>query len=293
VRAQIRADDRLLFTSDTATPVITNGHPTTVAITLRPVPNRQPNSSSSAAQEPGTLEGTSWTAVEVYGTPVTPQVASPDRDPHLVFGAGGRVAGADGCNRLTGPYTVKGNGITFGDLAGTQMACPKTDELARRFRAALKGTGHWSLVKGRLEFYGATGKPLVVFERRPSPAPSGEAALQGTRWQLVRFQGGDDRTIVPPDPSSYTLEFTSGGQLAARIDCNRGRGTWKATPAGQLELGALSLTRMKCPDGSLHDQMVKHWPSVRSFVMKDGHLFLSLMADGGTYEFAPVGAAKQ
>jgi para-nitrobenzyl esterase len=110
---------------------------------------------------------------------------------------------------------------------------------------------------------------------------------------LVRFQGGDDRTIVPPDPSSYTLEFTSGGQLAARIDCNRGRGTWKATPAGQLELGALSLTRMKCPDGSLHDQMVKHWPSVRSFVMKDGHLFLSLMADGGTYEFAPVGAAKQ
>jgi hypothetical protein len=29
---------------------------------------------------------------------------------------------------------------------------------------------------------------------------------------------------------------------------------------------------------------VKQWGNVRSFVIKDGHLFLSLMADGGIYE---------
>jgi heat shock protein HslJ len=34
--------------------------------------------------------------------------------------------------------------------------------------------------------------------------------------------------------------------------------------------------------------MVKHWPYVRSYVMKDGHLFVSLMADGGIYEFEPA-----
>ena len=38
--------------------------------------------------------------------------------------------------------------------------------LEQRFHAALKGTSHWSIVKDRLELYGATGKPLAVFEKR-------------------------------------------------------------------------------------------------------------------------------
>ena len=42
-----------------------------------------------------------------------------------------------------------------------------------------------------------------------------------------------------------------------------------------------------CPPGSLHDRIAKHWEFVRSYTIKDGHLFLSLMADGGIYEFEP------
>jgi para-nitrobenzyl esterase len=112
--------------------------------------------------------------------------------------------------------------------------------------------------------------------------------LEGTTWQLVKFQGGDDRILTPDDPVKYTIEFASDGRLSARLDCNRGRGTWKATAEGQLELGPLALTRAKCPDGSLHDHIVKQWAYIRSFVIQDGHLFLSLMADGGIYEFAPA-----
>jgi para-nitrobenzyl esterase len=33
---------------------------------------------------------------------------------------------------------------------------------------------------------------------------------------------------------------------------------------------------------------VKQWGYLRSYVVKDGHLFLALMADGGIYEFEPV-----
>jgi membrane-bound inhibitor of C-type lysozyme len=47
------------------------------------------------------------------------------------------------------------------------------------------------------------------------------------------------------------------------------------------------LTRAMCPPGSIHDQLVTHWPAVRSYVLRDGRLFLSLMADGGIYEFEP------
>jgi len=53
----------------------------------------------------------------------------------------------------------------------------------------------------------------------------------------------------------------------------------------------MALTRAMCPPDSMHDQIVKHWGSIRSYVIRDGHLFLSLMADGGIYEYEPMAAA--
>ena len=118
-------------------------------------------------------------------------------------------------------------------------------------------------------------------------------SLAGTSWQLIRFQGGDDKVRMPDDRAKYTLDFGQDGRFAARFDCNRGAGAWKATGTAQVEFGPLALTRAMCPAGSMHDQLVKHWPLVRSYVIREGRLFLSLMADGGIYEFEPraVGAA--
>ena len=119
----------------------------------------------------------------------------------------------------------------------------------------------------------------------PQPAPD---TLAGTSWQLVKFQGGDDTVRIPEDKSRYTLAFGADGIFNVRFDCNRGRGGWKSAGKGQLEFGAMALTRAMCPPGSLHDQLVKHWPYVRSYVIRGGHLHLSLMADGGIYEFEPA-----
>jgi heat shock protein HslJ len=118
------------------------------------------------------------------------------------------------------------------------------------------------------------------------------ADFVGTTWQLVRFQGGDERVLTPDDRTKYTLEFQTDGGLNARIDCNRGRGTWKSSGPSQLQFGPLALTRALCPPGSMHDQIVKQWSFIRSYVMRDGHLFLALMADGGIFEFEPVTATK-
>ena len=117
---------------------------------------------------------------------------------------------------------------------------------------------------------------------------AGPTPLAGTSWQLVRFQGGDDTVLTPDDGSKYTLTFASDGTLAARIDCNRGRGTWTSVAPGRLEFGPLASTRAFCGPPSMHDRIVKQWASIRSYLVKDGHLFLSLIADGGIYEFAPV-----
>jgi heat shock protein HslJ len=115
--------------------------------------------------------------------------------------------------------------------------------------------------------------------------------LAGTSWQLVRFQGGDDTIVTPDDGAKYTLSFGSDGALTARIDCNRGRGTWISSAPSQLALGPLALTRAACPPQSMHDRIVKHWAAIRSYVVKDGNLFLSLMADGGIYQFQPLAGA--
>ncbi len=129
----------------------------------------------------------------------------------------------------------------------------------------------------------------VVQAAAQSAPPPG--SLQGSEWQLVRFQGGDGKVLTPDDRTKYTISFGREGRLAVRFDCNRGAGTWKSAGPSQIEFGPMAMTRAMCPPGSLHDQLVKQWPFIRSYVMRNGHLFLSLMADGGTFEFEPAGGA--
>ena len=130
----------------------------------------------------------------------------------------------------------------------------------------------------------------------PAVAPAPTAAspmspLAGTSWQLVKFTGSDGAAIEPDDRSKYTITFQPDGSVVARVDCNRGRGSWKSTAPNQVEFGPLALTRAMCPPGSMHDRVAADWGAVRTYTLKDGHLFLSLMADGGTYEYEPVAAA--
>ena len=112
--------------------------------------------------------------------------------------------------------------------------------------------------------------------------------LSGTTWRLVKFQGPDERTFAPEDKSKYTIKFGSDGRVVVRVDCNRGNSTWKVTAKGELKFGSWSRTTAKCGAGSLHDQIVNEGANVRSFAIKDGHLFLSGMAEGGYYELEPI-----
>ena len=112
--------------------------------------------------------------------------------------------------------------------------------------------------------------------------------LSGTTWRLVKFQGPDEKTFTPDDKSKYTIRFGTDGRVVVRVDCNRGNSTWKANAKGELQFGSWSRTSAKCGPGSLHDQIVREGAAVRNFAIKDGHLFLSGLADGGYYELEPV-----
>jgi len=123
----------------------------------------------------------------------------------------------------------------------------------------------------------------------PSPGQqAGSGNLEGTSWRLVQINMSDGVTRPAIERSRYTIGFGASEVLHVRFDCNRGRGSWKSSSSGNLEFGPLALTRAMCAPGSLHDQLVRQWPHVRSYLLKDGRLFLSLMADGGTIEFEPA-----
>ena len=146
-------------------------------------------------------------------------------------------------------------------------------------------TSHPVLTRGR-------GTEVSVLMRRTSvsvppasPAPDARE-LTGTSWRLVQFQSSDDTTLTPDDRSKYTLTFGAENRISARVDCNRGSGTWKAS-GNQLAIGPLALTRAACSPGPLHDRFARDLGFVRSYTFRDGHLFLALMADGGIYEFEP------
>ena len=121
-----------------------------------------------------------------------------------------------------------------------------------------------------------------------SRPPKVTSDLAGTSWQLVKVQGRDRATLTPDERANYTVAFETDGRVNVRIACNRGHGTWKSVGASQLEFGPLALTRAMCPPAPFNDRIPQDWPYLRSYTLKNGHLLLSLMSEGGTYEFERV-----
>jgi heat shock protein HslJ len=107
----------------------------------------QPEPAPEAAPEAaaGVLAGTSWLLQRIEAGDESMELASMEglRAPELQFAAGDtlRVAGSDGCNRITGSYALEGDGrITFSAMASTRMACPPpVEEVASRVTAVLTG----------------------------------------------------------------------------------------------------------------------------------------------------------
>lgn len=126
-----------------------------------------------------------------------------------------------------------------------------------------------------------------------TPTPS---AIAGTSWQLIAIQSMDDAqgTTRVDEPSRYTVTFGADGRAAFRLDCNRANAEWKAAPAstgsdsGQLTFGPLASTRAMCAPGSMDHELSVQLPFVRSYLLRNGDLHMSLLADGGILDWAPA-----
>lgn len=117
--------------------------------------------------------------------------------------------------------------------------------------------------------------------------------LAGTSWQLVEIQYMDDTIVRPDDGAKYTLTFGGDGNVAVRADCNGASAPFSSPEPGQLVFSVFTSTLAACAPESIAPRFMQDLGYVRSYLLKDGRLYLSLMADGGIYTFAPAGARTE
>ncbi len=97
------------------------------------------------------LSGVEWQLAEIEGG------LPDDTVPSLQFLPEGRVAGSGGCNRIMGSFTLTGEGLSFGPMASTMMACAEPVMAAeRRFLDTLATVDRFDLdEEGALLLIGA------------------------------------------------------------------------------------------------------------------------------------------
>lgn len=134
-------------------------------------------------------------------------------------------------------------------------------------------------------------------DRSQAPSAAGEpgaatdspaSELAGTKWELLKIQSMDDTSWAPAHPSRYTLLFDPGGTAYMQFDCNQGNAEWSSEGPGQLAFTLIASTSALCQDDGLSERYARQFEYVRSYLLRDGHLFLATLADGAIIEFRPA-----
>nr|WP_321252079.1 YbaY family lipoprotein [uncultured Ruegeria sp.] len=152
VRGSIFLGDKLLFTTDTAYPVLTGDAGNTADLLLV----------QARPQGAEALQGSTWVAMGLNGA-----VLETDKFPEITFAEDGSFSGSGGCNRFSGQAEIAGTDIAFPDnMAATLRACPPPqDEVEREFFQALQDVTTYAFKGDTLNFLNSAGEPVVQLNR--------------------------------------------------------------------------------------------------------------------------------
>ena len=217
------------------------------------------------------LESASWRLASLPGH--APAVlAALERGMTARFEAG-RVTGFAGCNTFTGPYTLKGNRLTVGALAGTMMACPEPAmSLERAFHAALTGTFSYTIAGARLSLTSDSGARLAFDKEAP-------VTLAGGAWEVTGFNNGRQAVLSPIAGTELTVAFENG-TVSGKAGCNTFSATY-STKGDRITVGPAATTRMMCSDAVMTQEreFLKALESATTWSF-DGRLLHLHRADG-------------
>jgi heat shock protein HslJ len=197
----------------------------------------------------------------------------------LLLGDDGSVSIQADCNQGGGTYARSGSELSFTPIATTLMACPEGSQ-ADLYLASLGDVTSFTIEDGDL---------VLTLSDAGTLRFTAAEVITGVEWQWTEFQSMDGSVITVDTPENYTLLLGDDGSASVRADCNRGSGAYTLEDS-QISFGAMALTQAACPAESLADAYVQYLADVRSYVVEDGELFLSLQMDGGIMRFAQAEA---
>lgn len=212
------------------------------------IPNR-PGTTTSA------LAGGSWRLVSLPGQ--LPATLATLKQPAFVQFDSGTVSGFNGCNRLSGPYTLTGNRLQLGTLAVTSMACPEpASAIETIFNKMFTGTLSYMVTGNRMNLATTSGTVLGFERQTPS-------SLAGT-WTVTGFNNGREAVVSPIVNSNLTLSFENG-RVSGRSGCNTFTGSY-TTEGNRIKVGTLASTRMMCVDNDVMTQEQQFLKALESVV---------------------------
>jgi putative lipoprotein len=147
VRADINVDGKLMFTSTTAYPVLTQGAPSQVTMMLQQA--TEPAVPAATAASGAMLLGTRWVLAEVNGNAAQP---GEGQSAHFELHKKEKLTGSTGCNNFTGSYIASQGALQFMPGATTMKMCaPAVAQQEQAFLAALKATTAYKVDGSTLE----------------------------------------------------------------------------------------------------------------------------------------------
>lgn len=182
------------------------------------------------------------------------------------------------CNQGSGPYTLDGDSLTFGELISTRVACAE-GSLSDEFIADLGYVASWLMV-------GDLSDELVLQLMADGGTLNFRPALTGVVWEWTQFEGGDGSVVTAADPTRYTLAFQEDGSVQVKADCNTGQ-SQANIDGSSLDL-TVATTKMACPPDSQAADFLRYLDEAVSYVIAGGMLHLSLPMDAGIATFRPV-----
>lgn len=151
LEARITVDDRLWFINDVRHSVDPlKAGPQSMLLKMV--------SQSEPADEAGIFER-DWVAEDIDGGGVIDKAKST-----LRIGKDGGVSGRGGCNGYFGSAKIDGNGIAFGQIGATQMACEQAMmDQEHKFHDALGRVATYAIADGKLVMADKDGKAILRF----------------------------------------------------------------------------------------------------------------------------------
>ena len=197
----------------------------------------------SQATTTSALEGAPWRLVSLPGH--LPATLDALKQPANVQFNSGKVTGFNGCNTLTGSYTLNGNHVQLGSLAATAMACPEpASTIESTFNKMFAGTLSYLITGNRMNLATASGT-VLGFEREVP------AKLAGT-WTVTGFNNGREGVVSPIASTPLTLSFENG-VVSGGAGCNRFHASY-TTEGNRIKIGPIAATNMMCANSNVMAQ---------------------------------------